>query len=69
MFTGSRPIHQPNWGYGVAKRSLYRLQPLCEFIQQLLQEGLMGANLLQSSGSTTPLVGDYHVDVSRAKLS
>jgi hypothetical protein len=33
VFTGSRPIPQPNWGYGVAQRDLHRLQPLREVIQ------------------------------------
>jgi hypothetical protein len=46
MFTGNHPIPQPNWGYGVARRDLHRLQSLCELIQQLWQEGLMGVNLL-----------------------
>jgi hypothetical protein len=35
MFSTSRPIPQPNWGYGVARRDLWRLQPLHEVIQQL----------------------------------
>jgi hypothetical protein len=33
VFTGSHPIPQPNWGYGVARRDLCRLQPLHEVIQ------------------------------------
>jgi hypothetical protein len=33
MFTGSRPIPQPNWGYGMAQRDLCMLQPLCEVVQ------------------------------------
>jgi hypothetical protein len=53
MFTVSRPVPQPNWGYGVAKRDLRRLQPLHEVIQQLRREGLMGTDLPQLSGSTT----------------
>jgi hypothetical protein len=36
VFTGSRPIPQPNWGYGVAQRYLCRLQPMREVIQKLL---------------------------------
>jgi hypothetical protein len=32
VFTGSCPIPQPNWGYGVAQRDLYRVQPLCEVV-------------------------------------
>jgi hypothetical protein len=35
MFTGSRPIPQPNWWYGIARRDLRRLQPLREVVQQL----------------------------------
>jgi hypothetical protein len=33
MFTGSRPILQPNWGYRVARKDLRRLQPMCEVVQ------------------------------------
>jgi hypothetical protein len=47
-FTGSRPIPQPNWGYGVAQKDLRRLQPLWEVIRKFLKEGLMGAELLQT---------------------
>jgi hypothetical protein len=36
VFTGSRPVSKPNWGYSMAQRELRRLQPLCEVIQQLL---------------------------------
>jgi hypothetical protein len=36
MFTGSHPIPQPNWWYGVLQRDLRRLQPLCEVVQQVL---------------------------------
>jgi hypothetical protein len=46
VFTSSRPIPQPNWGYGVARQDLRRLQPLHEVIQQLLHGGLKGADLL-----------------------
>jgi hypothetical protein len=35
VFTGSRPIPQPKWGYGVAQRYIHWLQPLC-VVQQLL---------------------------------
>jgi hypothetical protein len=28
MFTGNRPIPQPNWGYGVIKKEFYKLQSL-----------------------------------------
>jgi hypothetical protein len=48
VFTGSRPIPQPKWGYGVAPRDLCRLQPLRDVVQRLLQGGLMGADLLQT---------------------
>jgi hypothetical protein len=33
VFTGSRPVPQPNLGYRVARRDLCRLQPLHEVIQ------------------------------------
>jgi hypothetical protein len=36
MFTGSCPVLQPKWGYGVAQKHIRRLQPLCDVIQQLL---------------------------------
>jgi hypothetical protein len=48
VFMGSRPIPQPNWGYGVAQKDLRRLQPLQEVIGKLLQGGLVGAKLLQT---------------------
>jgi hypothetical protein len=35
-FTGSRPIPQPKWGYGVAQKQICRLQPLRDVVQQLL---------------------------------
>jgi hypothetical protein len=46
VFTGSHPVPQPNWGYGVARRYLRRLQPLCEVVQQLWREGLTGTDFL-----------------------
>jgi hypothetical protein len=48
VFKGSRPVPQPNWGYGVARRDLSRLQPLREIIQQLMHGGLTGADLLRT---------------------
>jgi hypothetical protein len=48
VFTGNHPIPQPNWGYEVAKKDLLKLQPLCEVVQQLRQEGLTGVHLLQT---------------------
>jgi hypothetical protein len=39
MFTGNRPVPQPKWGYGVAKKLLRKLQPLRMVVQQLWQEG------------------------------
>jgi hypothetical protein len=45
MFTGFRPIPQPQWGYGVAQRHICRLQPLRDVVRQLLRGGLMGADL------------------------
>jgi hypothetical protein len=46
VFTGSCPILQPNWWYGVAQMDLRRLQPLWDIIRGLLQRGLMGAEIL-----------------------
>jgi hypothetical protein len=46
VFTGSCPIPQPKWGYGVAQKDLYRLQPMRDVVQWLLRGGLMGADLL-----------------------
>jgi hypothetical protein len=48
VFTGSRPIRQPNWRYGVVGKDVHRLQPLREFVQQLLQRGLTGVNLIRT---------------------
>jgi hypothetical protein len=47
-FTGNLLVPQPNWGYGVAKKDLGKLQPLREVIQQLRQEGLTGVHLLRT---------------------
>jgi hypothetical protein len=33
VVTGSRPIPQPKWGYGVAQRDIHRLQPLRDVVQ------------------------------------
>jgi hypothetical protein len=57
VFTGSRSIPQPNWGYNVAQRDLRRLQPQDEVVQQFLRGELMGADLLQTifSGRVQPL--------------
>jgi hypothetical protein len=46
-FTGNLLVPQPNWGHGVAKKDLRKLQPLCDVIQQLQQEGLTSVHLLQ----------------------
>jgi hypothetical protein len=46
VFTGSRLIPQPKWGYGVAQKDLHKLQPLCEVIQWLIRGDLIGADLL-----------------------
>jgi hypothetical protein len=48
MFTGSRLIPQPNWGYDVAQMDLRRLQPLREVIGRSLQGGLTGMEILQT---------------------
>jgi hypothetical protein len=47
MFTSSRPIPQPNWGYRMARKDLRRLQPLHGVVQWLLHGGLIGADLLR----------------------
>jgi hypothetical protein len=67
VFTGSRPIPQPNWRYKVARMDLRRLQPLCEVIQQLLREGLTCADLFQPPSSIAPSAKYDHVDVFRTK--
>jgi hypothetical protein len=41
MFTSNCLIPQPNWGYGVAKKDLSKLQPLHKVIQQLWWVGIM----------------------------
>jgi hypothetical protein len=46
VFTSSRSIPQPNWGYGVVKKDLRRLQPLCEVVQWLLHGGVICTDLL-----------------------
>jgi hypothetical protein len=47
-FIGGRPIPHPNWEYGVARANLHRLQSQMEIIQELIQRGLMGAEILQT---------------------
>jgi hypothetical protein len=32
-FTGNHPTPHHNWGYGVAKMDISKLQPMCEVIQ------------------------------------
>jgi hypothetical protein len=48
VFTGSRPVPLPFLGDGVARKDLSKLQPVHEALQQLWQEGLIGAHLLQT---------------------
>jgi hypothetical protein len=48
MFMGGRPVPQPNWGYGLVRTDLHRLQPLREAAQWLWRGGLNGADLLQT---------------------
>jgi hypothetical protein len=55
VFTGSRPVRQPNQGYGLVRMDLYKLQPLCQVVQQLLHGGLMGAILLRAFLSATEI--------------
>jgi hypothetical protein len=45
MFNDSRPIPLPSWGDGVARKDFSKLQPMCEALQQLLQEGLTWVHL------------------------
>jgi hypothetical protein len=33
LFKGNRPIPQPNWGYGVAKKNLCKLHSMHEVVQ------------------------------------
>jgi hypothetical protein len=39
MFTGSHPISQPKWGYGVAQKDLHRLQPCMMSSSGCCEEG------------------------------
>jgi hypothetical protein len=43
---GNRPAPQPNWGYGVARWDICKLQPMRKVVQQLQQAGLVGAEVL-----------------------
>jgi hypothetical protein len=36
VFMVSRPVPEPKWGYGVARKDLHRIQPLRDIIEQLL---------------------------------
>jgi hypothetical protein len=57
MFTGSRPVPQPKWGYSVAQQCIHKLQPLRDIVWQLLRGGLTGMDLLWTfiSHRTQPL--------------
>jgi hypothetical protein len=46
VFTGSRPIPDRNWEYGVVWADLHKLQPLLKIIWGLLQKGLAGEEIL-----------------------
>jgi hypothetical protein len=46
VLMGNCPVPHPNWEYKVAKKDLHKLQPLCELVQQLQQEGLTNVHLL-----------------------
>jgi hypothetical protein len=63
MFMGNRPVPQPSWGYGVARRDTHKLQPMRDGFRQLLQAGLTGADLHQLPHLATPAAGIYTVDV------
>jgi hypothetical protein len=54
MFTGSRPVPEPNWGYGVVKRDLHRLQPLCE-INTRIHRVLAPGTISNSGAGPAPL--------------
>jgi hypothetical protein len=47
-FTSNCPIPLPNWGYGVVRKDLDKLRPMCEVLQQLQQEVLIGVHLLRT---------------------
>jgi hypothetical protein len=72
VFKGSHPIPQPNWGYGVDRIDLHRLQPLHEVVQQLWRMGADGcgppADLFQPLCLTALSAANALVDVSGAKL-
>jgi hypothetical protein len=46
VFTGSCPIPQSDWGYGVAQKYIHRVQTLRDVVRRLLRGGLTGADLL-----------------------
>jgi hypothetical protein len=48
VFTGCHPIPQPKCGYSVAYQHIWKLQPLCVIVRQLLRGGMMGADLLRT---------------------
>jgi hypothetical protein len=39
MFTASHPVPQPNWGYGVARKDLCKLQYLHEVLNSYKRKG------------------------------
>jgi hypothetical protein len=48
VFTFGRPIPLPSWGDGVARNDLGKLQPMCEALQRVQQEGLTRVHLLRT---------------------
>jgi hypothetical protein len=46
---GGRRVPHSNWEYGEARTNLPGLQPLLEVIRGLLQKGLTGEDILQTS--------------------
>jgi hypothetical protein len=46
-FTGGHPVPLTSRIEGAAEKDLSKIQPLCEYLQQLRQEGLTGIHLLR----------------------
>jgi hypothetical protein len=47
-FNGGRPVPWASWGDGAVRKDLNKIQPLCEYLQQLWHKGLIGTHLLQT---------------------
>jgi hypothetical protein len=57
VFTNGQPVPLPSWGEGAAGKDHGKIQPLCEYLQQLWQEGSTEIHLLRTffSGQIQPL--------------